>query len=279
MQASGASYPHEDLRDTGLVHVSAGGQSIAYRMAGKGPPLVLLHGFLGDSRCWRSQLAGLADRFTVVAWDAPGAGSSPDPAESFTLADWAHILTEFLDAIGIQRAHVLGLSWGGMLAQELHRIDPSRIDRLVLADTYAGWKGSLPEDMVEKRRARCYRDALRPRQEIVAEWVPAEFFSNASPQLSAEMAAVVADFHPIGFRLMAKSLADTDTTPVLETITVPTLLLWGDDDRRSPLSVAVRFHAAIPHSELRVISGAGHVSNMEQPGVFNANVVRFLLEA
>jgi pimeloyl-ACP methyl ester carboxylesterase len=241
--------------------------------------LVLLHGFLCDSRCWRTQLAGLADRFTVVAWDAPGAGSSPDPAEPFTITEWAHALAEFLDAISIDRAHVLGLSWGGLLAQELYRLHPARVDHLVLADTYAGWKGSLPEDMVEKRRARCYRDALRPRREVVAEWVPAEFFLDASPQLAADMAAVVADFHPLGFRLMAQSLADTDTTLVLNTIKVPTLLLWGDGDRRSPLSVAEQFHALIPDSELRVIPGAGHVSNMEKPDDFNANVLRFLLEA
>ncbi len=166
-----------------------------------------------------------------------------------------------------------------MLAQELYRLYPTRVDHLVLADTYAGWKGSLPEDVVEKRRARCYRDASRPRQEVVAEWVPEEFFLNASPQLASEMAAVVADFHPLGFRLMTKSLADTDTTPELTTIKVPTLLLWGEGDRRSPLSVAEQFHAAIPDSELRVIPGAGHISNMEKPDDFNASVRRFLLEA
>jgi pimeloyl-ACP methyl ester carboxylesterase len=247
-------------------------------MAGEGPPLVLLQGFLCDSSCWRPQLTGMAYRFTVVAWDAPGAGSSPDPAESFSIHKWAQALVAFLDAIGIQHAHVLGLSWGGMLAQELYRIDPARVDHLVLADTYAGWKGSLPEDMVEKRRARCYRDASRSREEVVAEWVPAEFFLNASRKLAAEMAAVVADFHPIGFRLMAKSLADTDTSPVLRTITVPTLLLWGDGDQRSPLSVAEQFHDAIPGSELQLIHGAGHVSNMEKPNDFNRSVRRFLLD-
>jgi len=112
----------------------------------------------------------------------------------------------------------------------------------------------------------------------VAEWVPADFFLDASPELAAEMAAVVADFHPLGFRLMAKSLADTDTTPLLKTIEAPTLLLWGDGDRRSPLSVAEQFHTSIPDSELRVIHGAGHVSNMEKPDDFNAKVRRFLLE-
>jgi len=259
-----------------LVHAKVGGHSIGYRIAGEGPPLVLLHGFLCDSRCWRAQLRVLGARFRVVAWDAPGAGSSSDPPESFTVADWAETLGEFLHTIGVERAHVLGLSWGGLLAQEFFRLHPLRVDRLVLADTYAGWKGSLPAEMVEKRRARCYRDALRPKEEVVAEWVPVEFFSNASAALAEEMATVVADFHPLGFRLMTRALADTDTSEMLTTITAPTLLVWGDGDLRSPLEVADQFRTAIPDSELVVIHGAGHVSNMEKPDEFNAIVGAFL---
>jgi pimeloyl-ACP methyl ester carboxylesterase len=90
------------------------------------------------------------------------------------------------------------------------------------------------------------------------------------------MAEVVQDFHPLGFKLMAKSLADTDTSSWLRTIESATLLLWGEGDQRSPLSVAKQFHAAIPQSTLDVIEGAGHVSNMERPDQFNASVRRFL---
>ena len=89
------------------------------------------------------------------------------------------------------------------------------------------------------------------------------------------MTAVVRDFHPLGFRLMARSLADTDTTDLLPAIDVPTLLLWGDDDVRSPLSIAEQFHAAIPSAELALIPGAGHVSNMERPDEFNDQLRRF----
>lgn len=258
------------------MRANVSGHSIRYRVEGSGEPLVLLHGFLCDSRCWRTQQTGLSDAFQVLAWDAPGAGLSSDPTEPFGITDWAVVLAEFLDAIGIQKSHLLGLSWGGMLAQEFCRLYPSRVDHLVLAGTYAGWKGSLPPDIVAKRLARCYRDALRPPREVVNEWVPDDFFSHASVQLSAEMSAVVADFHPVGFRLMAKALADTDTTPSLAGIQSPTLLLWGEDDRRSPLDVAEQFHKAVRGSTLAVIPGAGHVCNMEKPDEFNAHVRRFL---
>lgn len=262
-----------------LLQSRVGGHSIAYRVAGEGPPLVLLHGFLCDSRCWRAQLNGLADQFTVLAWDAPGAGLSSDPPEIFTLTDWAEALAEFLDDVGVGRSDVLGLSWGGLLAQEFYRVYPSRVDRLVLADTYAGWKGSLSADAVEKRRARCYRDALRPADQIVAEWVPVEFFGSASAGLAAEMASAVATFHPLGFRLMTRTLADADTSLALPTITVPTLLVWGSGDLRSPLSVAQQFRDAIPGSKLVVIPDAGHVCNMEKPDEFNATVRSFLVSA
>lgn len=192
------------------------------------------------------------------------------------MEDWGHYLAEFLDVVGIARAQFLGLSWGGVLAQEFYRLHPTRVTALILADTYAGWKGSFPESVCEQRLARCVLEAALPAEEFVARWVPQDFFTEAAPQeLQDEMSAVVSDFHPLGLRLMAKSLADTDTTNLLPKIEVPTLLLWGADDRRSPLSVAAQLHDALPNSELEVIAGAGHVSNMEQPKVFNAHVRRF----
>jgi pimeloyl-ACP methyl ester carboxylesterase len=251
--------------------------SVAYRTAGSGRPLVLLHGFLCDSRVWRRELETLSDSFRLVAWDAPGAGLSSDPPEGFTITDWAACLGEFLDVVGIERAHVLGLSWGGLLAQALYRSDPSRVASLFLADTYAGWKGSFGQQIARQRLARCERESELPPEEFVRRWVPAEFFMDASPKLEREMASVVSQFHPHGFRLMARTLAENDTTELLPTISVPTLLLWGEGDRRSPPEVAERFHRAIPHSQLLVIPKAGHVSNMERPEDFAAHVSRFCL--
>ena len=107
-----------------------------------------------------------------------------------------------------------------------------------------------------------------------------EFFTEAaSHDLKEEMSAVVSDFHPFGFRLMAKSSADTDTTDLLPDIGVPTLVLWGDDDRRSPMNIAEQLRDAIPNAELAVIANAGHLSNMEQPEEFNAQVRRFCLSS
>jgi pimeloyl-ACP methyl ester carboxylesterase len=258
-----------------LKHIEAGGHTVAYRQAGQGPTLVLLHGFLCDSRCWRPQLAALCDQFKVVAWDAPGAGSSSDPPSPFTITDWSRCLAAFLDLLGIEQAHVLGLSWGGILAQEFHRLYSARVKTLILAGTYAGWKGSLPASACEDRLARCERDSCLPAREFVAGWVSEMFTEAASQSLLEEMSAIMSDFHPHGFRLMARASADSDTTPLLPHIDVPTLLLWGDSDRRSPLRIAEQLRDAIPDAELAVLAGAGHLSNMERPDAFNAHVRRF----
>jgi len=260
-----------------LNRITAGAHSIGFRQAGAGPPVVFLHGFLCHSACWRTQLEGLSDEFSVIAWDAPGAGASSDPPEAFTIADWAHALAQFLDAVEVGPAHFVGLSWGGLLAQELYRLEPNRVRGLVLADTYAGWKGSFSEAVAQQRLERCRRESVLPTAEFVRLWVPTDFFTaDASAELVDEMSGIVAAFHPHGFRLMAQSLADTDTRAELQRIDVPTLLVWGDSDARSPVDVVgAQFRDAIHGSEMVLLERAGHLSNMERPSEFNAHVRRF----
>jgi pimeloyl-ACP methyl ester carboxylesterase len=260
-----------------VIHIKVDEHSVAYREAGQGQPLVLLHGFLCDSRCWRHQLAKLSDQFRVIAWDAPGAGLSSDPPDPFTISDWSYCLAKFLNILEIEQAHILGLSWGGLLAQEFYRLYPTHALSLILADTYPGWKGAFPESICQQRLARCEHDSWLPPEEFVKLWVPEMFTENASQDLREEMSVIFSDFHPLGFRLMAKSLANTDTRDLLPRIQVPTLILWGDDDRRSSVSIAAQLHDAIPNAELAVLANAGHVSNMEQPEEFNAQVRSFCL--
>ena len=249
------------------------GLSIAYQRTGSGPVLALLHGFACDSRMWRPQLEGLADDFTVVAWDAPGAGLSADPPDTFKTADWADCLAALLNELGTRRAHVVGLSWGGIVAQEFYLRHPGRTSSLVLADTYAGWYGSLPET-AEERLATCMRLAARPPGEVASALLPGMFGPSAAQDVRDEMAGIMSELHPAGFRLMSLSSAP-DTRAVLGAIRIPTLLIWGEADARSPIDVAHQFSRAIPGARLVTIPGAGHVSNLDAPTQFNAAVRDF----
>jgi pimeloyl-ACP methyl ester carboxylesterase len=251
------------------------GLTVGYRQAGRGAALVLLHGFLCDSRCWLPQLAGMSDSFTVIAWDAPGAGASSDPLGRFDTAEYAHCLAGLLDAIGIGPAHIVGLSWGGILAQEFYRQYQERVRSLVLADTYAGWRGSLPEAVWRQRLAACLTDSTGSPDALVTKFVPGALSDGAAPDVRERFAAIVREFHPVGFRLMSLSSAVMDTRDLLPTIRAPTLVLWGQDDRRSPLHIGTQLYRAIPGAELAIIPRSGHLSNMEQPETFNRHVRRF----
>jgi pimeloyl-ACP methyl ester carboxylesterase len=181
----------------------------------------------------------------------------------------------FLDALGLEQAHLLGLSWGAILAQEFYRGHGDRIRSLVLAGAYAGWRGSLPEPVWRERLATCLADADGPPDALVAKLLPGMFTAAAPAKLRAEFTTMASDFHPLGFRLMSLSSAEVDTTDLLPWIDVPTLLVWGEQDRRSPLPVAAQFHATIPGAELAILPDAGHVCNLEQPALFNAKVRDF----
>jgi len=250
------------------------GLSIAYRQKGSGPALVLLHGLAQDSRIWKNQLDSLSKQFTVIAWDAPGAGLSKDPPAEFTLNDWADCLAQLLDSTGIRQAHVLGLSWGGLLAQEFYRRHPDRVLSLLLADATMGWK-SISDSIANARLQACMKDASLPPKDFAVKYQPGMFSDSPPANAKAEHAAILSDFHPAGFRLMAASLAKTNMRSFLPAIRVPVLLIWGEADKRTPLKDAYLFQQAIHGSKLEIIPGAGHVSNMEKPEEFNKIVRDF----
>ncbi|MCZ7526742.1 MAG: alpha/beta hydrolase [Acidimicrobiia bacterium] len=259
-----------------MEHVEIDGLRVAFRRRGQGPPLLLLHGGVTDGRTWRIQLDDLSDDFTVVAWDAPGCGGSSDPPETFRLPDYADCLARFVDALGMGRPHVLGHSWGSGLALELFRRHATVPSTLLLAGAYAGWAGSLPAEEVEARLGLTLQVADRLPDGFDPGSVPGLFSAALPEERAAEMAAVMAEIRPTGTRVMAHSFAEADLRDVLGRIDVPTLLLYGDADERSPLDVARALHDAIPTSSLVVLPGLGHMAHLEAPEAFDAEVRRFL---
>jgi pimeloyl-ACP methyl ester carboxylesterase len=223
---------------------------------------------------WRPQLIALADEFTVVAWDEPGAGRSSDVPADFGLADYASCLAAVIAAVGLGPAHVAGLSWGGTVVQELYRQHPELVATLILMGAYAGWKGSLPADEVAAR--------LEGGRQMLA--APAEAFDPTLPGLFAGeppaafvplLEEIAADVRADSLKTELSLMAEADQRELLPRIAVPTLLIWGELDARSPLGVARQFQDAIPATQLIVIPGAGHVSQLERPGQVNEAIRTF----
>ncbi|MEA2453750.1 MAG: hypothetical protein QOI45_12 [Thermoleophilaceae bacterium] len=253
--------------------VLANGLEIAYERVGSGPPLVLVHGAAEDGRVWQPQLA-LADEFTVVAWDEPGAGRSSDVPAGFGLPDYANCLAALIEALALGPAHVAGISWGGTVVQELYRHHPELVATLILVDTYAGWKGSLPEAEVRARVAGASQMLAAPAEEFDPT-LPGLFAGDPPAEFVPLLEQIAAAVRPESLSKQLSVMAEADQRDLLPRIAVPTLLIWGELDARSPLSVARQFAQAIPDTRLVVIPSCGHVSNLEQPGRFNEAVREF----
>ena len=260
-----------------MNHVEVQGLRIAYEQAGAGPPLLLLHGILTDSRMFAPQLAGLADSFSLVACDIPGCGQSADPPASWRMPDFADCLAAFITTVGLRNPHVLGVSWGGVLALALCDRHPTIPARLVLVGAYAGWAGSLPPEEFERRLTSCLRESELPADRFVPGWLPGLFTPAADPGLVGQVRDMMSEFHPDGYRVMAHAVAEADLRPALPRIASPTLVIHGEADARSPVHVGEKLRDGIPGAILTVIPNAGHLCNLESPEFFNAEVRAFLL--
>ena len=253
--------------------------SIGFRQAGAGPPLVLLHGAFEDSRCWTRQLEDLSDEFTVIALDAPGFGASDDPPPTWTTADYGNHLGDILDALGLVRPTVAGLSFGSVYALALCRERPEAVGSLVLVSAYAGWAGSLSPHEVQSRVEQTEREMAAPITEIIDRWLPTLLTPAAPHDVVRLVSTMMREFRPAGMRPALRALGAVDLRDVLGTIAVPTLLVYGDADVRSPADVVgADLHARIPGSTLVVVARAPHLVNLEQPEAFSAAIREFMHE-
>ncbi len=259
-----------------MDEVVVDGRTIAYREAGDGPPLMLLHGGLVDSRSWRRQIESLSSSFRVVAWDAPGCGQSSDFTTDVDLGDYADAVAGLVHALSLDRVHLLGHSFGGGLALAVYDRHPTIVDSLILVSAYAGWAGSLPADEVDARRRRAQENARRPTQEWVDSFLDTLFDDTVPRSLIEETREIMLDTRPVGMLAMLNAFADADLRDVLPRVTVPTLLIYGDSDRRSSETVAESLAAAIPASRLVFVPGVGHDVHVEAPEQFEREVRAFL---
>ncbi|PVG84768.1 alpha/beta hydrolase [Nocardioides gansuensis] len=258
------------------MHVEVGGLKIAYERVGNGPPVALAHGFVGDAHStWGSQIEALADEFTVIAWDAPGAGGSADPPEDFGMDGYADCFAGFLEALRIDRAHLVGLSFGGALVLAAFHRYRELAASLTVVSGYAGWLGSLGPDEAGQRLARSLQASELSPDEFAAAMTPSMFSPSAHGELVAEFVDSVRAFRPGGFRAMARASFE-DQSHVLSEIDVPMLLLYAGHDVRAPVAVGEAMHAVVRGSELVVLPRPGHASPVEAPDDVSREMRRFL---
>lgn len=176
----------------------------------------------------------------MVAWDEPGVGRSSDlPSEGFGLADYAACLAAVVDAVGLGPAHIVGLSWGSTVALELFRSYPEVVTTLTLTGAHAGWKASLPAHEVAARMAGVQQMLDAPPEDFDPA-LPGLFAAEPPRAVVPLLQSMAAEVRRHSMRTALSIMAATDLNFVLPTISVPTLLVWGELDGRSPLTSSRR---------------------------------------
>lgn len=250
--------------------------AVGLEESGRGIPVVLLHGFPHDRTLWAPQLASPAPGFRYIAPDLPGFGDSVQLADP-SLDAWADWVATLLDALAIDRAVIAGLSMGGYLAFAFWRRHPGRVLALVLADTRPG----ADSDAARGKRREMQSLVIAEGPGAIADRMITGMVGKTA---RVERPAAVATIDAVMRRASVGGITDglqalidrEDSTATLATITVPTLVLCGEEDALTPVAESRAMAAAIAGSRLALIPGAGHVSNIEAPEVFNALLSDFL---
>ncbi|HEX5598371.1 MAG TPA: alpha/beta fold hydrolase [Micromonosporaceae bacterium] len=236
-------------------------------------PLLLLHALGADRRLWHDLAALLPDR-TLLAYEFPGHGLAPMPDEPFTIHDLAEQVAEALRTGGWGPAHVLGVSLGGLVAQDLAAHHPELVDALVLVDTVATYP---PEQVARwQERAALVRTAgTAPIIEATLQtWFTADFLATDSPQIELVRTMLTA-VDPEGYARACETLAGADTRELVDRITAPTLVVCGDDDMPPFLEAARWLAATIPQAGLCWLSPARHMGLLELPQQLAAGLSTF----
>jgi pimeloyl-ACP methyl ester carboxylesterase len=262
-----------------------------YEEHGKGDPLLLIMGLAADSRAWMFQLPAFAERYRTIVFDNRGVGRSGKPAGPYSIHQMADDTAQLLDALKLPRVHVVGVSMGGMIAQELALRHPQRVRSLVLACTY-------PEPDADIERSREFSvtqlgghvtsdggvsidvKAINPMtffQTLLPTVFNPEFIQTELPKLMQIFSGAL----EFGFSLEAilgqvQAVMSHKATDRLHQIAVPTLVITGDADRLVPPANSDLLARAIPNARLVKIPGGSHGFNFETPEIFNREVLKFL---
>lgn len=257
-----------------MAEIWSAGARIKYWVDGPAdaPALLLAHALGTASALWDPQLPSLVERFRVIRYDARGHGDSSAPDGEYTIDQLGYDALSVLDAAGVKRAHVCGLSLGGLTAIWMGLNAPARVHRLVLANTAARIASA------EFWQARI--DLIRAEGlASVAAGAPVRWFTEPyrlqHPDQPAKFQQLVLECSPAGYASCAAALRDTDLRPSLPWLDAPSLVITGTHDPVTPPSDAEALVAGIPGAKARVLDAA-HFSNVERAADFTDAMIAFL---
>jgi pimeloyl-ACP methyl ester carboxylesterase len=263
-----------------MAIAKAGDISMEYYVEGSGPPLFMIMGMGGQASSWGEPLLeGLQRHFTTIRFSNRGTGGTDKPADGYTIRQMADDAAGLLDAIGIGKAHVFGISMGGMIAQEVVLNHPQKVQGLVLGCTNCGPAHSV--SVAAQTLARFGQIMQLPVEERIQRYweitVTPEFMQSRADFLTRIIELGMTTPTPMEtFGRQFGAAQAFDTYDRLSQIKSPTLILHGDRDILVPVENAEILHTQIPGSRARIVQGTGHCFFWEEPEEVVEEVVKFL---
>ncbi|MES2119703.1 MAG: alpha/beta fold hydrolase [Pseudomonadota bacterium] len=245
--------------------------ALGYEEAGEGErtPLVFLHGVGSDKSVWRPQLGHFATERRTIAFDYPGYGDSDAAPAGTSRDDYAAAILGAMDSLGVERAHVCGLSLGGVVAIAMHAAAPDRMASLILADTFA----AHPDGQAIYERSLAASSDLRVLAEARVDVLLGQ---PADPEVRREVIETMAAIAPAAYVIGAEAVWLAHQRERVHDIRVPTLVLCGTEDKVTPPALSRELVQLIPGARLEMIEGAGHLGSLEKPDAFNTLVGAFV---
>jgi 3-oxoadipate enol-lactonase len=248
---------------------------IKVHRSGSGPALVLLHCLGVDHRLWDHASAGLAGQCTVLSYDFPGHGETPLPAGPYTIEDLSAQLAAVLEREGIARAHVAGISLGGLVAQHFAATYPDRTDGIVLIDTTPRYTDEVRENWHVRAKAARTAGVSSLIEGLLPVWFTPEFIAKNPPAVRYVRDIFARDSGE-GYALACEALAAAELRPLAPNIKAPTLVVCGEQDVPPFLDAARWLEANIRGARLAWLASARHCSVLEQPEAFLRLMREFL---
>lgn len=247
------------------------GRAIGFAESGDGTrtPIIFLHGVGSNKNAWRPQLEHFAGERRAVAFDYPGYGESDPAPEGASRDDFATAILEAMRALEIPRAHVCGLSLGGVVAITMSTLEPDACASLILADSFA----SHPDGQGIYDRSVAASSDLRALAEGRVDVLLAQ---PANPAVRSEVIETMAAIDPAAYRTGAEAVWLARQEERAAAIRCPTLVLCGADDRITPPALSTALAKLVPGAIYEPIERAGHLSNLERPEEFNTLVGAFV---
>ncbi|HET7153004.1 MAG TPA: alpha/beta hydrolase [Candidatus Kapabacteria bacterium] len=245
--------------------------------SGKIPPIIFLHAFPLNKDMWNVQISGLSGKFQVITPNLPGFGDSILTYPNISIELFADAVASSLTGMGIEDAVIGGISMGGYVALELWRKYPHMVKVLILTDTRA--EADSPEARANRQRQIALIKEGKHKEviTILIDKLVSDHTKKTSPEIFDYVRKLASRTAPEALMFTIEALAGRrDSTGLLATINVPTLIIVGENDTLTPPAASVAMHKAIKNSELCIIPNAGHLPPMECPGLFNECITTFL---